>query len=138
MRKIPSYYLIICLLLLFACSDKFMIVPCTDCLTDEPTSTVIRIQIESDTYYEAKLKIYRGPIEDNILLDSVQTSELEYSYHADINSIYTFTAEYIDKKGRKIIAVDSAYPRVRFETRQCENDCYYVYDNKVNLRVKYE
>lgn len=115
-----------------------MIVPCGECNTDEPTYTDIKIKIESDTYFNAKLKIYRGPIEDQILLDSVVTSALEYSYRADINSIYTFSAEYIDHRGRKIIAIDSAYPRVRFETQQCENNCYYVYDNKVNLRIRYE
>ena len=138
MKSIRPYYLITFLLLLLACSDKLMIVPCGECVTDEPTSTDIKIRIESDNYSAVTLKVYRGPIEDNILLDSIVTSALEFSYKADINTHYTFSAEYKDQNGRTIIAIDSAYPRVRFETQQCDNDCYYIYDNKVNLRIRYE
>jgi len=53
-----------------------------------------------------------------------------------LNKKYTVTATYqID--GDTYIAVDSAFPRVKYTKEQCEDPCYFVYDRIVDLRIKY-
>lgn len=137
MKKFAIYALLAALIAMLSCEKRFMIVDCSDCTTDQPTTTNIHLKLEPEVNNYALVKVYRGALDDSILIDSFTTDSEEYSYAAEINTRYTFTAEYFSQTGEIIIAVNTAYPRVRYEKQQCENPCYYVYDNKVNLRVKY-
>jgi hypothetical protein len=137
MKKSIKYLLFAVVLLMLSCEEKIMIVNCSDCTTDEPTTASLHLKLEPQTINNTLVKVYRGVLEDSILIDSFTTDSEEYSYTANLNTKYTFTAEYFSQSGKTIIAVNSAYPKVRYEKQQCDNPCFYVYDNKVNLRIKY-
>ena len=138
-RSFKIYFLTIILLLLLSCDGKFVIVNCDECTEEEPKTVNLSLAIETETDNVAQIDVYKGVIEDNILLDSFTTTSASYTYSVDVNVRYTFAAKYenIFFSGKTIVVVSTVYPRVRYEKAQCENNCYYVYDKKVNLRVKY-
>jgi len=127
------------IVLLFSCNDRILFVNCSECVTDEPLKADIKLKIEPETGNWVDIKVYRGVIEDSIIVDSFTTDSPDYTYSGELNTRYTFTAEYLfSVSGKRIIAVNSAWPRVRYEKKQCQNPCYYIYDNVVNLRIKYQ
>lgn len=136
MRKKLLYIVFISLALL-SCSDKIVIVVCTDCTPDEPVKTDVIIKLEPGSWSMVKLSVFLGNIEDSVMIDSFYTGNDVENYSCFVNTKYKFRAEYFSPSTKKINVVDSAYPRVKYEADQCDNPCYYVYDNKINLKVRY-
>ncbi len=110
---------------------------CDNCFPDEPATAQLHLSLEPEQYNDVIIKVYRGPLEDSVRVDSIRTQSTDYTYKADVSVRYTFTAEYLTPSGVKYIAVNSAYPRVVYDKNQCQDPCYYVYDTSVNLRLKY-
>jgi hypothetical protein len=137
--KIIKYIFFLILLIVLSCDEHGLIINCSDCSSDEPKTATIEIKLDrfKTSSYSATVKIYKGNIEDSILIVTFQATEISLKYSVTINEKYTFTATYTTSYGENYIAVDSAYPRVRYETDQCDEPCYFVYDKAVNLRIKY-
>jgi hypothetical protein len=49
--------------------------------------------------------------------------------------MYSATATYYISNDH-IVVVDAAIPRVTYSEDQCEDPCYYIYDTKLDLRLK--
>jgi len=130
--------LILILILLFSCDKPGLFVSCKDCIEDEPVETQIVAKIDpfSETNYYPDINVYEGNIEDGLLLDSYTADSSPVSISVHINKKYTITATYY-REGNFYTAVDSATPRVQSENNKCDKPCYIVYDNKVDLRIKY-
>jgi hypothetical protein len=137
--KIIKYIFFYILLLILSCDEQGLIVNCSDCISDEPKTATIEIKLDrfKTSPNTATVKIYKGNIEDNILIVTLIATEAFLKYSVTINEKYTFTATYTTSYGKTYIAVDSAYPKVRYETDQCDEPCYFVYDKAVNLKIKY-
>jgi hypothetical protein len=119
----------------FSCEGKEWFVNCPDCTTEEPEFALVKIKLK-DIKSLVSIKIYEGDLEDNVLYSSFDTQGSDFTTKTSLNKKYTFTATYnID--GIIYVAVSSAIPRIRYEENQCENPCYFIYDNIVNLRLKY-
>jgi len=86
--------------------------------------------------FEVQINVYEGNIDDSVLYSSFKTSGTQTTIPVTLNKKYTVTATYYISDNY-YIAVDSATPRVRFEKTQCDDPCYYVYDKKIDLRLKY-
>jgi hypothetical protein len=82
------------------------------------------------------INIYEGNLEDSVLYDSFQASGTQATIPVTINKKYTVTATYYIPDNY-YVAVDSATPRVKFDKTQCDDPCYFVYDKKIDLRLKY-
>jgi hypothetical protein len=139
MRFLVRYLLFPAFLLLFSCDKMPLSVSCSGCTKDEPTTVVLEISVDKsagDAIDGAVIRIYSGNLEDSVLLYSTNTSGTALNYSASVNKKYTLTATYIIN-GSTYIAVDAITPRVKYETSQCADPCYYVYDKKVNLKLKY-
>jgi hypothetical protein len=142
MRKTIKLLFAATLILFFSCEDQGLIVKCPDCTTDEPVSTNLEVKLDQIMEFDAsrtninQINVYEGNIEDSVLYSSFQSSLSTYSIPVTINKKYTVTATYLIK-GNYYIAIDSATPRVRFEKSQCDDPCYFVYDRKIDLRLKY-
>lgn len=39
--------------------------------------------------------------------------------------------------GQKYITTGAARPKVRYDETSCDEPCYYVYDNVIDLRLRY-
>lgn len=137
MRIINGILLFIAFTLVFSC-QRMPIINCSDCSDTEPLNTNISIKISQPGSASTIINVYEGDIEDNILFKSLTTNNVtETTLNVPVNKKYTLTATYNLPEGT-YTAVDSAFPRVKYDEQQCENPCYYVYDNMVNLRLKYQ
>lgn len=122
--------------LLTACEDLYM-VDCNECTNIEPSTCLLRIELgeafNSPNPYE--LTIYRGTMDDGVIIfnDVIYTS---FSHTVSINSEYTVKASF-EKNGKEYIAVDACTPRTRLIEDVCDEACYIVVDNSVDLEIKY-
>jgi hypothetical protein len=138
MNKIIGNIIIPVMVLLFSCDKPGLFISCKDCSEEEPIQTQIDAKIDpfSVTNYYPDIKIYEGNIEDGLLIDTFTADTSPVSVAVHINKKYTITATYY-RNGNYYTAVDSATPRVQLENNKCDKPCYIVYDNKVDLRIKY-
>jgi len=122
------------LVLVFSC-DKPAVINCSDCETEEPLTT--RLELSMQKGYNATVSIYEGNLEDSILYVSVFSEDDHLYQKVPLNRKYTITATYYDR-GNRYVVVNSVTPRVLYDEYSCEEPCYFVYDRKVNLKLKYK
>ncbi|MFH0842853.1 MAG: hypothetical protein V1903_09560 [Bacteroidota bacterium] len=122
------------MVMLFSC-EKHPIVNCSECEQEEPLKAKLEIRLESG--YNSTVKIYEGNLEDSIIYASVVAGISQISQYVPLNRKYTITATYYDR-GNCYVVVNSVIPRVVYDKYSCEEACYYVYDKKVDLRLKYK
>lgn len=137
MKVISKIVLLIIVLCCFSCEDKGLIVKCADCLDDEPVEAVLDIKVDSNhSSIETTINVYEGNIEDSVIYSTQKTIGSSASIRVTLNKKYTVTATYKEQNDF-YVAIDSATPRVRFEKSQCDKPCYFIYDKKIDLRLKY-
>ena len=122
------------MVLLFSC-EKHPIVNCSECEQEEPLKAKLELRLESA--YNSTIRIYEGNLEDSIIYVSMFSESSQIYQYVPLNRKYTVTATYYDR-GNCYIVVNSVIPRVVFDEYSCEVPCYYIYDRKVNLRLKYK
>jgi len=135
LRKIHISILLALMILMTACEELY-IVDCSQCQTTEPTTCMLEIQLGEgsfNTNYD--VTIYRGRIEDGVIIENLQTSE-SINYTVALNSEYTVTSTFT-VNGKEYTAIDATRPKVDLITDMCEETCYWVYNNSVNLGIKY-
>jgi hypothetical protein len=121
---------------LFSCEDiHSLIIDCSKCKADEPSEALIDIMITHE-YGEIPIKVYEGLLEDSILYKTLNISN-DASCTLPLNKTYTFTASYLSHSGKHYIVVNSTAPHVIYVDNQCDAPCYFIYNNKINLRLKY-
>jgi hypothetical protein len=136
MENILRILFFLLLIISFSCEDQPFIIQCADCTEDEPVDTELTAKLDSKYYYQSVVEIWEGNIEDSILVGSAVAYSDTFILRVTLNKKYTLTATYYVSDD-KYIAVDSATPRVKYDKAQCDNPCYYVYDRKCDLRLKY-
>ena len=123
------------LTLFFSCEKSGqVIIICSECQSSEPVTAELKISLESNQ--GITVNIYEGNLEDSVLYESAYTESRIIYRTVPLNRKYTLTATYYDR-GNCYVAVNSAIPRVKYDADFCEDTCYYVYNNNVNLRLKY-
>jgi hypothetical protein len=137
MNRIVKIAWLFIIVLFFSCEKQGLFVKCSDCTTDEPVLADLQVKVDiTDMEPAVLVNIYEGNLEDSILYVSYTAIRPNSYTSVNINKQYTATATYL-RSGIKYIAIDSALPRVRYDKNQCDNPCYFVYDDVVNLRLKY-
>ena len=137
MKILLSSLLFIFLVFFLSCEKTGpFIVKCADCTADEPTKTELDIKIDIYESGLTSIKIYEGNLEDSILYAKFNYGSTHATYQVPLNKKFTVTATYYIS-GKKYIAVDSAFPRVKYDKSSCQDPCYYIYDKMVNLRLNY-
>lgn len=138
MRLLLKYCPFIFLILTLSCDKPGMFASCNDCESSEPSQVSLKVKIDpfSVTNYHSWVDIYEGNIEDDVLIGTYTSDTSPLSIKVWINKKYTLAATYYGN-GIYYVAIDSATPRVRYESDMCDNPCYLVYDNNVDLRLKY-
>lgn len=102
---------------------------------ETPLEATLKISL-SRTETSALVTVYEGELEDSVIYKSALTGGNVYNFTVNLNKKYTVTAKY-QVDGNTYIAVDTATPRVKYTKDQCEEPCYFVYDRKLDLRLKY-
>jgi hypothetical protein len=127
------------LLIFFSCEEGGI----TDCDNCEPggiNQPQLTIYIRNSEYVPSNpvVTIYEGAIEDSIVLRRMTVNE-SYSYityDAVLYKDYTATLEFFLNSVR-YVAIGAACPKVRYDESTCEEPCYYLYDNVIDLRLRY-
>jgi hypothetical protein len=147
MKTVVSCFLFIMLIIVFSCEKGFFI-NCSECLTEEPVNTQLKIKLSSylGIYaYSVIVNIYEGNIENNVLVQSWQSynngfvlPSMYLSHKVQLNKKYTVTATYFYYDGKTYMTIDSATPGVQYDKSLCKAPCYYIYDKILNLMLKYD
>jgi hypothetical protein len=136
MQKINLSTLLIILILVFSCEEQGIFVNCSDCVEEEPLTAELTADLDPQYFYSAVIEIWEGNLEDSISVGKFTVFSKSFSQQVVLNKKYTITATYwVDNA--IYIAVDSATPRVRYDKSQCENPCYFIYDRRCNLKLKF-
>jgi hypothetical protein len=123
--------------ILFSC-EKFREFPgCNDCLDTEPSRAQLKFKIESSYGVAVELKVYEGELSDSIL---IYTQTLTYYYpdfkiNVALNKKFSATGKYVINKISYTV-IDAAIPKVVYEKDRCDDPCYYIYGNTIDLRLK--
>jgi hypothetical protein len=127
------------MVLLISCEEGF-ITDCRDCNPDPVTDATLLIYIKDADYFPTNplFTLYEGAIEDNIILTQYYVDGFPtfLSFQALLYKDYTATLEFT-LDGQKYITVDAACPQVRYDETACDEPCYYIYDNIIDLRLRY-
>lgn len=136
MKKVSIAIILVFMMICFSCEKKGWFVNCSDCVADEPEKAELNIKVDI-TEAPVIIKIYEGKLEDSIFLGSVTTTSSSTITYEEVsfNIEYTATATYTIG-GKKYVAVSSATPRVKYTEDQCDDACYFIYDNTLNLKLK--
>ncbi|HBZ22657.1 MAG TPA: hypothetical protein DEO60_16100 [Bacteroidales bacterium] len=119
----------------YTCEENGWLINCQECISELPMEATLKISL-SGIEAPVLITVYEGELEDSVEYKSALSGGTVYNFQVKMNKKYTVTAEYqID--GKIYIAVDTATPRVKYTKDQCEEPCYFVYDRKIDLRLKY-
>ena len=137
LRKVSGVLIFIFLVLMFSCEDMAtLLIDCSKCKTDEPSDATVDIKL-SDNYNPVIINVFEGNLEDSILYRSFTVVGKSTTCSLPLNKKFTFTARYYKVSGEYFYAVNSITAHVKYIEDQCDNACYFVYDNTVNIRLKY-
>jgi hypothetical protein len=120
----------------YSSCDLFPRVKCSDCQVNEPASADIKMlfTINNDNP-RVPLIVYKGKVEDaNVEWIDTSASETFYLY-VKTGQFYSVVAKY--KSGAKTIyAVDGDKITVQNESDYCNQNCYIVTNNELDIRLK--
>jgi len=124
-------------IIFFSCENPLLFNKCPDCYHTEPLNSEIKAKLNTTTSQgmPTTIQIYEGTINDGILLGSYKTSSTEWRFSVKLNKLYTVTATYY-MNGIFYTGVDAVNPGVRYEKVLCDQPCFLVINNELDLRIK--
>jgi hypothetical protein len=137
MKRYIRLFILLTIVLCFSCEEQGWIVRCPDCTANEPDQASLEIKFDDPQFGNTvMINIYEGDLEDSVLYKTYYVSGTKTTVPVTLNKRYTVTATYYIPDNY-YIAVDSAYPRVRYDKNTCDDPCYFVYDKIVDVRLRY-
>ena len=126
-----------------ACNEKLYTgsVECSECYQDRPDSAILYVYLTfTDSIDEIPLVLYNENFEDGSV-DWVDTAWVEdgnpYWVYIKVDNEYSVKAEY-KFKDKTIYAVDGTRPGTKHVSDVCDDDCWVVVKNKLDLEIKEE
>ncbi len=135
-----SLILVLLIMLLFSCEEGFL-TDCDKCYTGPDFSVELNVIYRNPDRVPVNplLTIYEGNISDSIIISRIRIAD-PYSYMyqpAILYKDYSATLEFT-YDGQKYLTIASACPGVRYDETTCDEPCYFVYDNVLDLRLRYD
>jgi len=123
--------------LLSSCEEG-MITDCDYCYDNTAGPFKLDIKVDNPVFmpYYVTITVYEGPVENNLVLYRFETDWHEVSIDAFLYKTYTVTADYYFY-GQHYTATDETCLQVRYDETTCENPCYFIFGNKMNLKLRY-
>lgn len=128
------------LTLLLSCEDS-LTGDCNECYPGGiPPAKLIILYMNPD-YVPANpvVTLYEGSVEDGIIISTyvidvgISFLEVDALYYKD----YSATLEFFHE-GQKYITTAGACPQSGYDESTCEEPCYFIYDNVLDLRLRYD
>lgn len=131
---------VVLLTLLFSCEESF-VGDCGDCHPEGLPQTKLIILYRNPDFvpFSPVVTLYEGAVEDGIII-SQYVIEVAYSYievDAFLYKDYSATLEF-SHEGRRYITTAGACPQAGYDKSSCEEPCYFVYGNILDLRLRYD
>lgn len=121
-----------------SCKDmESWIVDCAECYTEPFVVAPVYIWLSSNSEnQEIPITVYYGPYEDNrvAVKDTAHRDRIEIVL--ETNSHYSIKAEY-HKNGRPYNVIRGTHLKLRHDTDQCDEPCYYLTGDEVDMRLKF-
>lgn len=134
-----SLFAVFAVLLVFSCEEDYM-TDCRECDPEYPVQPVLEILYRNPETIppNPKVTLFEGAIEDSIIIRIFYIEEPVsfLTFDAILYKDYSATLEFIFE-GQKYITTGAARPKVRYDETSCDEPCYYVYDNVIDLRLRY-
>lgn len=128
------------LLTVNACSEKIFTagVNCEECYREKPDSADLVIELTiNDNYDFIPLTVYKNEVENNEV-EWVDTAyESPFYLLVPVNKYFSVAAEYINNDG-KIIAIDGTKIRIKRVSGECDEDCWIIEGDDLNVKLKYQ
>jgi hypothetical protein len=132
--------LTITILLLFSCEEGYL-TDCTRCYTSQNYSVILKINLDNhDRNFENPVfTLYEGPVSDGVIIEKYQLRNTNSIVYQDalLYKDYSATLEF-SYNGRQYVTTAGACPKVRYDETTCEQPCWYIYDNIIDLNLRYE
>jgi hypothetical protein len=127
------------ILLLLSCGEGYL-TDCNECYSDNYNVVLyIRYRNPEAVPDNPIVTLYEGNVSDSLILEKYYITD-PYSvtrFYAMLYKDYSATLEFT-LDGEKYIVTGSACPKVRYDETTCEEPCWYVYDNVIDLRLRYQ
>lgn len=126
------------LLVVFLSCEGGHLTDCKKCSPGEIGDVRLEIYLTSDKNYPSQfvVTIYEGVIEDSLLISRFTTQSAYCTFDAMLYKNYTVSAEF-NLHGKHYILIDAACPQLKYDETSCDEPCYFVYDNIIDLRLRY-
>ncbi len=130
---------VVLLTLLFSCEES-LVSDCSECYPGGIPQAQLKILFRNPDFIPINpvVTLYEGPVEDSVIIRKY-IIEMAVSYitvDAILYKDYSATLEFsID--GRKYITTAGVCPKAGFDKNSCEEPCYFIYDNVLDLRLRY-
>lgn len=127
------------LTLLFSCEDSF-VGNCSECYPEGVPAVKLKILYRNPDYIPVnpKVTLYEGAVEDGKIIQEYIIGEA-FSY-IEVDAIlykdYSATLEYY-RDSRRYISTAGACPKTGYDKNSCDEPCYFLYDNIIDLRPRY-
>ncbi len=121
-----------------SCDEPFIFrIDCSECYISPPDYTLVFITVNRNAEnLKIPITVYYGPFEDNNIaaIDTARSNKIWISLQT--NKHYTLKGEYF-KNGRLYNVINGTHLRLRFDDETCDEPCYYILGNEVDLTLKF-
>jgi hypothetical protein len=129
-------------IMLYSCQEKVFTadVNCDECYTDKPDSVDLVIDLTfNEQNPEVEVFFYKGNIDKGTFLDSAFFDKEHPGYFwVKSNEYYSAKAIYLSSNEKDtIIVVDGTKQKIKKVTGQCDNDCWVIEGEKLNLKLAF-
>jgi len=137
-RKIVVAALLLPFIFTSSCEKIFPIVDCNECLDYEPYQATVKVKTGHNytVFGYVTVNVYEGTDTSGEKIKTYFPTSQTSVVDLTLNKTYTIEAIYLDK-GKRYRALDSVKPSVKYTDSECDSECWYIYNNKVDLRLKY-
>lgn len=126
--------------ILYACSEKIFTagVNCEECYQEKPDSAYLVIELTiNDNYEFIPLTVYKNEVENNEVEWIDTAYETPFYLLVPVNKYFSVAAEYISNNG-KIIAIDGTKIKIKHVSGECDEDCWIIEGDDLNVKLKYQ
>ncbi len=138
MKKLLTALLLV--MLMYGCNEKIFTIDvnCDECYQEKPDSADLVINLTiNDSYDAIPLIVYKDKVENNNIewIDTAYGSP--FYLLVPVDEYFSVAAEYINDSG-KIIAIDGTKIRIKHVSSECDEDCWIIEGDDLNVKLKYQ
>jgi hypothetical protein len=123
-----------------SCNEKIFTgdVDCNDCYYDKPDEAELIIDLTINYKYSNPLvTVYKGDVENNDVVSVERTESTPYYLSVPVDNKYSVSVEY-HSGNKTVIAVDGTNLKVLRVSDACDDVCYIIENDRIDLTLKRE